>query len=240
MIITDDALTTLKRLETDSIQCCISSPPYNVGIRYENYDDKRPYPEYIEWLTDVFVSLKDVLVDGGRLCLNIAPTGIKNFSPSHHDLITKLRKNGYRFVSEIIWYKQNWTAGTAWGSWKSPSCPYVLPSWEYVYVLQKGGKRLAGENPDITKEEFQKYIDGHWDIKPETQNKGNPAPFPEELVYRLIKLYTYPGDTVIDPFMGSGTVGVVCKRLQRKFIGVDTGEKYCNEAAERIAREERR
>lgn len=220
----EDILKT--SIHNNSIHLIITSPPYNVGIDYDTHSDNMEYTKYISWLTEVFVFLYDKLVDGGRLCVNIAPTGIKNFSPIHHDLITNLRCAGYRFITEIIWYKQNRTARTAWGSWCSPSCPYVLPSWEYVYVLQKGEKLIDDKKSDITKEEFLKYIDGFWDIKPETKKRGHPVPFPEELVYRLIKLYTYPGNVVCDPFSGSGTVALVSRREKRDFVGAEISSEY--------------
>jgi site-specific DNA-methyltransferase (adenine-specific) len=173
------------QLRDESIQLIVTSPPYNVGIDYTTHSDNMAYEDYIAWLTEVFVFIKDKLVDGGRLCINIAPTGIKNFSPIHHDLITNLRGAGYRFLTEIVWYKQNRTARTAWGSFCSPSSPYVLPSWEYVYVLQKGEKLIEDKISDITKAEFLQFVDGFWSIKPETKKRGHPVPFPEELVYRF-------------------------------------------------------
>jgi len=221
-------------IPNNSIQLIITSPPYNVGIDYDTHSDNMEYTKYIGWLTEVFVFLYDKLVDGGRLCINIAPTGIKNFTPIHHDLITNLRCAGYRFITEIIWYKQNRTARTAWGSWMSPSCPYVLPSWEYVYVLQKGEKLIEDKKADITKEEFLKFIDGFWSITPEIKKKGHPVPFPKELVYRLIKLYTYPGDTVCDPFGGSGTVALVAREEKRDFICAEISPEYSEIAKESI------
>ena len=222
------------KIRDDSIHLIITSPPYNVGINYDTHSDNMGYNEYITWLTDVFVFLYDKLVDGGRLCINIAPTGIKNFAPIHHDLITNLRYAGYRFVTEIIWYKQNRTARTAWGSFCSPSSPYVLPSWEYVYVLQKGEKLVEDKKSDITKEEFLKFVDGFWNIKPETKKKGHPVPFPEDLVYRLIKLYTYPGNMVCDPFGGSGTVAKVARAQRREFMMVEISSEYFKIAMDQI------
>jgi len=240
-------------INDNSVHLIITSPPYNVGINYDTHADNKPYQEYLDWLTAVFVQLKDKLVDGGRLCINIAPTGVKNFTPIHHDLITNLRKNGYTFVGEILWYKQNIKSRTAWGSFGSPRRPYVLPSWEYVYVLQKGthltehiksiktrgaphayGKQQPLGRPDITNEEFVKFTDGFWDIKPEHARKGHPVPFPEDLIYRLIKLYSYPGNTVLDPFGGSGTVAAVCAKTGRDSIYVDISENYFRQAQTRI------
>lgn len=222
------------KIPDNSIHLIITSPPYNVGIAYDTHSDNMEYTEYITWLTEVFVFLYDKLVDGGRLCINIAPTGIKNFQPIHHDLITQLRATNYRFITEIIWYKQNRTARTAWGSFCSPSCPYVLPSWEYIYVLQKGEKLIEDKKPDITKAEFMKFVDGFWNIKPETKKRGHPVPFPEELVYRLIKLYTYPGDMVCDPFSGSGTVQKVAREEKRLFQIIELSEDYYKLAMDRV------
>lgn len=228
-------------IENESIHLIITSPPYNVGINYDIHKDNKPYLEYLDWLTFVFTHLKKKLVDGGRLCINIAPTGIKNFTPIHHDLITNLRHEGYNFVGEILWYKQNIKSRTAWGSFQSPRRPYVLPSWEYVYVLQKGnflengdGEKTYGK-PDIKPSEFVEFTDGFWKIPPQTAKKGHPVPFPELLIYRLIKLYSYPGNTVLDPFGGSGTVTAVCKKNNRNSVYVDISQKYFEMAKERIA-----
>lgn len=226
--------TMVDNIPNKSIHLIITSPPYNVGIEYETHSDNMEYTEYIKWLTDVFLFYKDKLVDGGRVCINIAPTGIKNFAPIHHDLITNLRICGYRFVTEIIWYKQNRTARTAWGSFCSPSAPYVLPSWEYIYVLQNGDKFYEDKKSDITKKEFLQYVDGFWSIKPESKKRGHPVPFPEELVYRLIKLYTYPGNVVCDPFGGSGTVAKVAKELKRDFLYRELSSEYFKTAMTRI------
>jgi DNA modification methylase len=228
-------------IEDESVHLIITSPPYNVGINYDTHEDNKPYLEYLEWLTAVFVHLKKKLVNGGRLCINIAPTGIKNFTPIHHDLITNLRKEDYNFVGEILWYKQNIKSRTAWGSFRSPRRPYVLPSWEYVYVLQKGmfleNGDIKNENgkPDITPEEFVKFSDGFWSIPPQTAKKGHPVPFPEDLIYRLIKLYSYPGNTVLDPFGGSGTVAAVCAKNNRNSVYVDISQKYHEMAQNRVA-----
>jgi site-specific DNA-methyltransferase (adenine-specific) len=183
------------------------------------------------------VFLKGKLVNGGRLCIKIAPTGVKNFTPIHHDLITNLRNSGYYFVCEILWYKQNIKSRTAWGSFRSPRRPYVLPSWEYVYVMQKGKFLENGDvkrKPDITPKEFVKFTDGFWKIAPELQKNGHPVPFPEELIYRLIKLYTYPGNTVLDPFGGSGTVAAVCAKNNRNSIYVDISQLYHEMAKDRV------
>ena len=133
-IIPGDARDIITTLDDESIHLVISSPPYNVGKAYDKHEDCMQYEEHLSWLTAVFTELKDKLVDGGRLCLNIAPTGIKDFMPIHHDLVTNLRKAEFRFSGEIIWDKQNVTAGTAWGSHKDCVRQYTRRKTHYKSV----------------------------------------------------------------------------------------------------------
>ncbi|GAI56710.1 unnamed protein product, partial [marine sediment metagenome] len=187
-----DVLKEMKKIKSNSIHLAITSPPYNVGKDYDNHHDKMDYKEYLKWLYNVWKETKRVLVPGGRFCLNIAPTGISEFIPIHHDFTNQLRKLGMIFRTEIVWYKQTMLKRTAWGSWKSPSNPHIVPSWEYVLVFSKKQADLKGEKEkiDITSDEFMKFSDGFWQIPPERQRNGHPAPFPEELIYRLIKFYS--------------------------------------------------
>ena len=237
-IIHADALETLRRLDPDRIHLAITSPPYNVGIEYAGYADARAHEEYLEWLDRVAAELHRVLVPGGRFALNVAPTSIKDFRPIHHDLSTRLRRLGYIMRTEIIWYKQTMGRRTAWGSWRSPSNPHIIPSWEYVLVFSKGSWRLDGpkEGIDIDAKEFQTFSDGHWWIQPERHRRGHPAPFPEELIERLVKFYSYRGNVVLDMFGGSGTVPAVARRLGRHFVYIDASADYCALAAERVRR----
>jgi len=147
-----------------------------------------------------------------------------------------------KFRTEIIWYKQTMLKRTAWGSFKSPSNPHIVPSWEYILVFSKDKDKLDG-NPkmaDITREEFMKFSDGFWQIQPETKRKGHPAPFPEELIYRLTKYYSYKGNVVLDMFGGTGTVAVIAARTGRDFIHIDVSKQYCEVAQERLDKEIRR
>jgi DNA modification methylase len=174
-------------------------------------------------------------------------------------MAAQLRGLGFIMRTEILWYKQTMRRRTAWGSWKNPRNPHILPSWEYVLVFSKGSWALEGERKqaDIAGEEFIKFSDGFWQIAPEskgrqpflkslypprrgrsspkTRSDGHPAPFPEELIYRLIKFYTYRGNVVLDPFGGTGTVAVVAKKTGRRFIHVDISRKYCQIAKKRLA-----
>lgn len=140
------------------------------------------------------------------------------------------------FRTEIIWYKQTMLKRTAGGSFKSPANPHTVPSWEYVLIFSKDNARLDGsvKNADITKEEFMKFSDSMWYIPPETKRNGHPAPFPEELIYRLTKFYSYKGNTVLDMFGGTGTVATVAYKTKRKFIHLDISEEYNKTAKNRL------
>lgn len=235
-VICGDVLETLKKMPSNFIHLAITSPPYNVGKSYDNHNDNMNYQDYLNWLNKVWIEVKRVLVPGGRFALNIAPTGIKDFTPIHHDFTNQFRQLGMKFRTEIVWYKQTMLKRTAWGSFKSPANPHIVPSWEYVLIFTKEGDRLDGSvnNADITKEEFMKFSDGMWYIPPETQRNGHPAPFPEELIYRLVKFYSYKGNNVLDMFGGTGTVAVVSTKTNRNFIHIDVSKDYCNVAEERI------
>lgn len=236
-IVHGDALAVLRQLPRASVHLAVTSPPYNLGIPYAGYADRRGAEEYLLWLRSVWKELHGVLVDGGRFALNVAPTSIKDFRPLHHDLSTDLRKLGYIMRTEIIWYKQTMGRRTAWGSWRSPSNPHIVPSWEYVLVFSKGRWKLDGDRAavDITGEEFQRFSDGFWPIPPERTRKGHPAPFPEALIERLVKFYSYRGNLVLDMFGGTGTVAAVARRLGRHYLHIDSSAEYCELARRRVA-----
>lgn len=235
-IITGDVLEVMAQIPDNSVHLAITSPPYNVGKNYDNHNDRMDYQEYLNWLEKVWRETKRVLVPGGRFALNIAPTGIKDFVPIHHDFTNQMRKIGMKFRTEIIWYKQTMLKRTAWGSFKSPANPHIVPSWEYVLVFTKEKDRLDGNysEADITKEEFMNFSDGFWKIQPETKRNGHPAPFPEELIYRLVKFYSYKGNTVLDMFGGTGTIAVVAYKNKRHFIHIDISEEYNKVAQTRL------
>jgi DNA modification methylase len=224
-------------LPAESVHLAVTSPPYNLRIPYRDYEDDLPPEEYLRWLGEVWRALHRVLVPGGRFVLNVAPTSIKDFRPIHHDLSRHLREQGFIMRTEIIWYKQTMGRRTAWGSWRSPSNPHIVPSWEYVLVFSKGQWRLPGDPAavDISAREFEKFSDGFWHIPPERKRKGHPAPFPEELIERLVKFYSYRANVVLDMFGGTGTVAAVARRLGRHYVHIDSSLEYCAQAAARIA-----
>jgi DNA modification methylase len=235
-IVCGDAKEVLERLPSESVHLAITSPPYNVRIPYRGYSDDLPPELYRAWLLDVWRSLWRVLVAGGRFVLNVAPTSIKNFRPIHHDLATDLRSLGFIMRTEVIWYKQTMGRRTAWGSWRSPSNPHIVPSWEYVLIFSKVRWKLDGDRNkvDIGPREFERFSDGFWAIPPERRRNGHPAPFPEELIERLVKFYSYRENVVLDMFGGTGTVASVARRLGRHYLHIDLAEEYCRLAATRV------
>lgn len=235
-IICGDCLEVMGHIPDNTVHLAITSPPYNLGIDYDIHNDSLTYENYLDWMRQVWFETKRVLVPGGRFALNIAPTSIKKFRPIHHDFSNQLREMGMIMRTEIIWYKQTMRRRTAWGSWKSPANPHIVPSWEYVFLFSKGSWTLDSDSKDadITADEFMRFSDGFWYIPPESQRRGHPTPFPEELIYRLIKFYTYKGNAVLDMFGGTGTVAVVAQKTERHFIHIDISSKYCNIAEQRL------
>ncbi len=235
-IVQGDALAVLGRLPRETVHLAVTSPPYNVRIPYRGYSDDLSPERYLGWLKEVWRALHAVLVPGGRFVLNVAPTSIKDFRPIHHDLSRDLRELGYIMRTEIIWYKQTMGRRTAWGSWRSPSNPHIVPSWEYVLVFSKGQWKLPGDPAavDITAREFERFSDGFWPIPPERKRHGHPAPFPEELIERIVKFYSYRGNVVLDMFGGTGTVAAVARRLGRHYLHIDSSAEYCASALERV------
>ena len=224
-------LDILPLLDNNSFQCVFTSPPYNCNVEYDIYKDNLPLKEYLEFLNKTFNLCVEKLSDGGHLGIQIANTGRQPYTPLT-DFISTYLFNKIQMRGEIIWDKQNMTSATAWGSWLSSNCPSLRDSHEYIEVFRKEGNR-KGES-DITKEEFMLYTKAIWNVTPETQLREHPAPFPEKLAERFIKLYAFLNETVLDPFSGAGTVGLVCEKINRKYILIELSEKYCELSKKRI------
>jgi len=235
-----DVLESLKNITDNSVDLVFTSPPYNVGIEYDNWNDNLKYDDYLNFLEQVFKELFRVIKDDGRFVINIPSiTAEGEYKPLFADVINIAHKVGFKIRNDIIWFKHQVSKRTAWGSFASPSDPYVVQPYEFILVFNKKYKKHYGnkENIDITKEEFIKFSLSLWDIKPETRKEilnACPAPFPEELAYRIIKFYTYKNDLVLDCFGGSGTTNYVCAKLQRRSIYIDNSEKAFNFAVKRV------
>ena len=237
-IICGDALDTLRALPADSVHLMITSPPYNLDKPYANHDDDLDYDEYLDWMGKVWAAAKRVLVTGGRLCINIGENKRQNIThPTYSAFIQQLVDLKMLYRGTVIWNKNSAAKHCAWGSWKSCSNPHIVPRHEYIIIFSKDQWKLEGDSKDsdITDKEFMDTTRSVWQFGTESKKRiGHPAPFPEKLPERLIKYYSYRGSVVLDMFAGSGTVGVVAKRLGRHFILIDNSEKYCELAQERF------
>ncbi|SFN05296.1 DNA-methyltransferase [Thermodesulforhabdus norvegica] len=237
-IIVGDSEEVLKKLPDNCIDLIFTSPPYNFGLDYENHKDGINWNEYFNKLFRIFKECIRVLKYGARIIVNVQPL-FSDYIPIHHIISNFFMENKLIWKGEILWEKHNYNCKyTAWGSWKSPSNPYLKYTWEFLEIFSKGTLKHYGkqENADITADEFKKWVYAKWDIAPEYNMKkyGHPAMFPEELAERVIKLFSFRGDVVLDPFNGAGTTCVVAKRLGRKYIGIDISEEYCKKAEERL------
>ena len=235
-IINDDVLRT-ELINSESIDLIITSPPYNVEIEYNSSLDNGDYSSYLnwteQWLTRCFRWLKS----SGRMCLNIPLDKNKGGQQSVGADITTIAKSiGYGYHSTIVWNEGNISRRTAWGSWLSASAPYVIAPVEIIVVMYKDQwKKSTAGTSDILREEFIEWTNGVWTFNGQTKKGagGHPAAFPVELPKRCIKLFSYVGDTVLDPFLGSGSTLIATKQFGRCGIGIEIDEGYCNVALQR-------
>ena len=227
----------MDEIPDNSIHLMITSPPYNVG---KEYDNDLTLEEYSTLLTNVLSQTYDKLVTGGRACINIANIGRKPYIPLHAMIIEIMIDLGYLMRGEIIWDKSASAGGScAWGSWMSASNPVLRDFHEYILVFSKESysKNKKQEKRDtIERDEFIQWTKSIWTFPAVNAKKiGHPAPFPVELPHRLIKLYSYEGDVVLDPFCGSGTTCIAAIQNNRKYIGYDIKEEYIGLAEKRIS-----
>ena len=225
----------MKELPDNSVHLMITSPPYNVS---KEYDEDLSLKEYLQLLENSFRETYRVLVNGGRACINVANLGRKPYIPLS-DYISKIMLEiGFNMRGEIIWNKAaSASPSTAWGSWQSAANPILRDVHEYILVFSKGDyKREKGEKQNsISKEQFMEWTKSIWTMNAESARRiGHPAPFPEELPNRLIQLYSFKGDIILDPFMGSGTTAVSALKTDRKFVGYDISKEYIDLAKKRI------
>ncbi|HOK13651.1 MAG TPA: site-specific DNA-methyltransferase [Candidatus Kapabacteria bacterium] len=219
----------------------VTSPPYNVDIQYNSHKDDLTYEEYLEfseaWMRNCLRWTKQQ----GRFCLNIPLDKNKGGQKSvGADLTALAQKVGWNYHSTIIWNEGNISRRTAWGSWLSAAAPYVIAPVELIVVLFKGEwKKTTGSKiSDISKDDFMKWTNGLWTFNGESKKRiGHPAPFPIELPYRCIKLFSYVDDLVLDPFAGSGTTLIAANNTNRYSIGLEIDIKYCELAKNRIINE---
>lgn len=238
-IVCADSLEFLPTLPDRCIDLVFTSPPYNFGLDYSNHGDAEHWRQYFDTLFAIFDECIRVLKFGGRIVVNVQPL-FSDYIPSHHLISNHFMSRGLIWKGEILWEKNNYNCKyTAWGSWRSPSNPYLKYTWEFLEVFAKGSLKKSGRpaDADMSAEEFKEWVVAKWSIAPEQNMSafGHPAMFPEQLAHRVIKLFSFRGDVVLDPFNGVGTTTLVAKKLGRRYIGVDISPDYCRVAEQRLA-----
>lgn len=230
----------MSAIPDNSVHLMITSPPYNVS---KEYDQDLSLEEYLKMIREAFIETYRVLVNGGRACVNIANLGRKPYIPISDYISQIMIDIGFKMRGEIIWNKEASSGpSTAWGSWLSASNPILRDIHEYILVFSKGdfkrprdGKDKEKKQNSICKQEFMEWTKSIWTFNSESARKvGHPAPFPVDLPYRLIQLYSFKTDIILDPFMGSGTTAIAALKSERNYIGFEKYQKYVELAKKRI------
>lgn len=234
--------TKKRTLAGESIDLTVTSPPYNVGKSYsgDSADDSVDYGEYLRFTEKWLANCLHWTRTTGRLCVNVSIDKNKNGKqPLAAHITTLALKVGWKYHATILWNEGNISRRTAWGSWKSASAPHIIAPVEVIIVLYKDEwKRLRQADSDITSDEFKNWVLGIWSFNGESGKRiGHEAPFPRELPRRCIKLFSFIGDTVLDPFCGSGTTMIEAIENKRIACGIEIEEKYCQLTMQRIERE---
>jgi site-specific DNA-methyltransferase (adenine-specific) len=226
---------SMNEIPDNSVHLMITSPPYNVS---KEYDSDLSLKEYLQMLEKSFGETYRVLINGGRACINVANLGRKPYIPLSDYISQMMIKIGFNMRGEIIWNKAaSASPSTAWGSWLSAANPILRDVHEYILIFSKGDySRTKNDRENtVTKEQFLEWTKSIWTMNAESARRiGHPAPFPEELPYRLIQLYSFKNDIILDPFMGSGTTALAALKSDRAFVGYDIAPEYVELANRRI------
>jgi len=226
---------SMSELPDNSVHLMITSPPYNVA---KEYDEDLSLEECLQFLNRVWRETYRVLVPGGRVCINVANLGRKPYIPLHSYIIQGMLEIGYLMRGEIIWNKASSASpSTAWGSWLSAANPVLRDIHEYILIFCKEtfSRKRGNKKNTIKKEQFLEWTKSVWTFPAVSAKKiGHPAPFPEELPYRLIQLYSFKDDVVLDPFVGSGTTCLAALKTGRNYVGYDNNPEYVKLAEDRI------
>lgn len=231
-----DCLEGMKQLPNESIDLVVTSPPYNIGIDYNEYDDKRDWQEYYSWCENWLKEIFRVLKQDGRLCLNhYLSLGTSAFRTAPlMELNAIALKLGFKHHSVAIWTDRTLAKRTAWGSWLSASAPYINSPFEGILILYKTfWKKLSKGKSTIDKQSFMDGCSGIWNIATETKGLTK-ANFHLDLPKLCINLFSFQGEIVLDPFMGSGTTAVACVQTERDFIGFEINQEYVDVANKRL------
>jgi DNA modification methylase len=233
--------TDLHFIPNNCVDLVVTSPPYNAT---KEYDEDLTFDQYLNLLRGVFSECYRVLTPGGRMVVNVANLGRKPYLPLTSYINVMMIELGFLMRGEIIWDKSA-SAGSscAWGSFQSASNPCLRDVHEYLLVFSKGDFKKSMVGPDknvkqntIDKDEFIQFSKSIWSFSTERASRvQHPAPFPIELPRRCIEFYSYEGDVVLDPFLGSGSTALAALLTNRTYIGVDISEEYCKTAQQRVA-----
>ena len=237
-IVCGDSKLVLQELPDNCIDLIFTSPPYNFGLDYEQTEDAFAWDSYFKVLFGIFDECIRILKYGGRIIVNVQPL-FSDYIPTHHFISQYFMRKKLIWKGEILWEKNHYNCKyTAWGSWKSPSSPYLKYTWEFLEIFCKGSLKKTGDskNADIDAESFKNWVSAKWAIAPEHKMKefGHPAMFPEELANRVLKLFSFKGDVILDPFAGVGTTCLSAHINQRLYLGIDISPEYCQTAEDRL------
>lgn len=230
----------MSSIPDNSLHLMVTSPPYNVS---KEYDQDLSLKDYLQMLENVFEETHRVLVNGGRACVNVANLGRKPYIALSDHIYKVMNDIGFNMRGEIIWNKAaSASPSTAWGSWMSASNPTLRDIHEYILIFSKGSYERPRKKEEkeyrkntISKDNFMEWTKSIWTFNTESAKRvGHPAPFPIDLPYRLIQLYSFTNDVVLDPFMGSGTTAIAALKCNRKYIGFETNPEYVELAERRI------
>ncbi len=219
-----------------SIHLMVTSPPYNAR---KDYDADLTLVEYLDLLRGVFRETYRVLAPGGRACINVANLGRKPYIPLSSFINLIMSEEGFLMRGEIVWDKGSSAGGsTAWGSWRSASNPTIRDTHEYILVFSKDRFKRPGKGREstISRDDFLEWTKSVWRFPTESARRvGHPAPFPVELPRRLIELYTFKDDVILDPFLGSGSTAIAALQSGRHYVGYELDATYADLARRRIA-----
>ena len=238
-IICGDCIKTLPDFPENSVDLIVTSPPYNINIQYDKYNDKIDWVEYYKWTEKWLRECYRVLKNDGRICINhYLSFGYSNYRTAPLMEINTIALNiGYKHHSVVVWFDRTLSKKTAWGSWKSASSPYINSPNEGILILYKNQwKKEKKGKSTINSLEFVDLCRGIWKI-PTEPNQTTKANFPIALPYKCIRLLSYEGDIVLDPFSCGGTTCLSALKNNRQYIGIELSDNYCKKSIERLETE---
>jgi site-specific DNA-methyltransferase (adenine-specific) len=232
-----DCVEGLKKLDDNTVDLIVTSPPYNVGIDYDTWKDEMPWSDYLEWCSEWLTECFRVLKDDGRICINHYIAFASPFESDCKfplmDFRTVMTEIGFTVHKLAIWEDRTMSKNTAWGSWMSASAPNIMTPYEGILIAyKKQWRKINKGESTITRDKFIEGVSGIWKLG--TTKSITKANFPESLPDMCINLLSYKGDVILDPFMGSGTTGASAVKNGREFIGFELSPNYCSIANERI------